>query len=69
MENLKVKLSVAHVKSKAGTATYHGMLQDALKDLNVPPPNAPSNMVSLINSMMNSKAQIYFFDINYFPYL
>ncbi|GLJ44938.1 hypothetical protein SUGI_0946000 [Cryptomeria japonica] len=42
------------------SSAHHGMLQDALKDLNVPPPNTSSNIVSLVNSVMNPKAQIVF---------
>ncbi|GLJ36815.1 hypothetical protein SUGI_0742680 [Cryptomeria japonica] len=42
------------------SSAHHGMLQDALKDLNVPPPNTSSNIASLVNSMMNPKAQIVF---------
>ncbi|GLJ11025.1 hypothetical protein SUGI_0140700 [Cryptomeria japonica] len=42
------------------SSVHHGMLQDALKDLNVPPPNTSSNIASLVNSVMNPKAQIVF---------
>ncbi|GLJ49633.1 hypothetical protein SUGI_1053010 [Cryptomeria japonica] len=42
------------------SSAHHGMLQDALKDLNVPPLNTSSNIASLVNSVMNPKAQIVF---------
>ncbi|GLJ37815.1 hypothetical protein SUGI_0768980 [Cryptomeria japonica] len=42
------------------SSAHHGMLQDALKDLNVPPPNISSNIASLVNYVMNPKAQIVF---------
>lgn len=42
------------------SSTHHGMLQDALKNLDVPPTMTPNNMTSLIDPMKVSKAQIVF---------
>lgn len=39
---------------------HHGMLQYALKTLDVPPTVTPNNMASLIDSMTTPKAQITF---------